>query len=79
MIEVRVDLDFACCSCGCDVTVKLKCAGKGLTGGAHQLATVKVPCPTCNAINQIYFEPSGTVHAVCPCAMARVLPEPSLN
>jgi hypothetical protein len=79
MIEVQVNLDFACCSCGCDVNVTLKCAGKGLTGGAHQVASVKIPCPTCSCINQLYFEPSGTLHAVRRCEPARSIPEPSLN
>jgi|SRR5580704_4653742 len=79
MIEVQVELDFACCLCGSDVSVTLKCAGKGLTGGAHQLAAVKVPCPACSNINQLYFEPSGRLHAVRPCAPSRGLPEPSIN
>jgi hypothetical protein len=79
MIEVQVNLDFVCYSCGCNVNVTLKCAGKGLAGGAHQLATVKVPCPTCCNINQLVFEPSGTLHAVRPCEAARRIPEPSMN
>ena len=36
MIELQVELDFACCNCGSDVSVTLKCAGKGLAGGPHQ-------------------------------------------
>jgi hypothetical protein len=58
--------------------VTLKCAGKGLGGMAHEIATVKVPCPHCSGINELYFEPSGTIHAVTPCGSRRV-PEPSLN
>ena len=38
MIELQVELDFACCNCGAEVSVTLKCAGKGLTGGAHAVA-----------------------------------------
>jgi hypothetical protein len=79
MIEVQVNLDFICCWCGSNVSVTLKCGGKGLTGGAHQLAEVKVPCPTCTKINHIYFEPSGTLHAVRPYEAARGIPEPSMN
>jgi len=79
MIEMLVDLDFACCNCGAFVGVKLKCAGKGLKGGGHTVAAVKVPCPTCCSVNELCFEPSGTVRAVRPCRAPRGLPEPSLN
>ena len=80
MMELEVILDFACCSCGHDMGVTLKCAGKAVAISAKGLASVKVPCPTCGNINQLYFEPnSGSVHHVgafwdtCP------VPEPSLN
>jgi hypothetical protein len=79
MIEMLVELDFECYCCGCCVSVKLKCAGKGLTGGAHTVAAVKVPCPTCNNVNQLYFEPSGIVRAVRPCRTVCGFLEPSLN
>jgi hypothetical protein len=58
----------------------LKCAGKGLSsGGAHLVAQVKVPCPHCCNINQVIFEPSGTVLAVRPHKAVCGIPEPSLN
>jgi phage FluMu protein Com len=79
MLELMVDLDFACCSCGCTMGVTLKCAGKGLAGGAHSVAAVKVPCPTCSNTNQVYFEPSGMIHAVTPFKRKWWFPEPSLN
>jgi hypothetical protein len=79
MIEVQVNLDFACCSCSSNVNVTLKCGGKGLAGGAHQLAAVKLLCPTCGSTNQVFFEPSGTLHAVRPCVGGHGIPEPSLN
>ena len=75
MIELQVELDFACCNCGAEVSVTLKCAGKGLTGGAHAVAQVKVPCPSCCGVNHLYFEPSGTVKAVRPCKPAGAIPE----
>jgi len=59
--------------------VTLKCAGKGLAGGAHAVAAVKVPCPTCNQVNELYFEPSGMIHAVTPFQRKWRFPEPSLN
>jgi phage FluMu protein Com len=78
MMELTLDLDFACCTCGSLMGVTLKCAGNGLAGKAHAVAAVKVPCPHCSGINELYFEPSGTIHAVTPCGTRRV-PEPSLN
>jgi len=79
MLELMVDLDFDCSSCGCTMGVKLKCAGKGLAGGAHSVAAVKVPCPTCNNVNQVYFEPCGTIRAVTSFERSWRFPEPSLN
>ena len=55
------------CLCSEPVSVTVKCAGKGLAAKARRtVAAVNVPCPTCGSINQLYFEPSGTVHAVAP-------------
>jgi hypothetical protein len=79
MKELTLDLDFACCSCGSPMGVTLKCAGKGLGGLAHAVAAVKVPCPHCSGVNELYFEPSGTIHAVTPWSGGRRMPEPSLN
>jgi hypothetical protein len=79
MTELKLDLDFACCTCGSPMGVTLKCAGKGLAGGAHALAAVKVPCPTCGGINELYFEPSGTIHAIAPYRGGQRVPEPSVN
>jgi hypothetical protein len=64
MMELEVTLDFACCTCDRPVGVKLKCEGKGLAAGPSTVAAVNVPCPSCGAVNQLCFEPSGTVHAV---------------
>jgi hypothetical protein len=80
MIEMLVDLDFACCNCGTNGGVKLKCAGKGLTGGGNCVAAVHVPCPTCKSVNELYFEPNGTVRAVKPVRPPWAFPpQPSLN
>jgi hypothetical protein len=79
MLELRVDLDFACCTCNYAMSVTLKCGGKGLAGGAHAVAAVKVVCPSCNSINQLYFEPSGIIHAVNPYQAKRGVPQPSVN
>jgi hypothetical protein len=66
MMEMRVTLDFACCICRHSVSVTLKCQGKGLQSGSRAVASVNVPCPTCNSINQLFFEPGGTIRDVSP-------------
>ena len=77
--EVRVTIDFACCSCEQSIGVTLKCQGKGLHSGSRAVVSVNVPCPTCNCINQVFFEPNGTLRSVCPGrGPARSL-EPSMN
>jgi phage FluMu protein Com len=78
MVELQVILDFACCHCEQSVGVTVKCAGKGLTAHTRAVASVPVPCPTCGQVNQLYFEPSGTVRDVVPGKAARRL-EPSIN
>lgn len=79
MMELKVTLDFACCGCQETVSVTLKCAGKGLNNAGRSVATVPVPCPTCQTVNQLYFEPNGTVRAVTRASRPRPLPEPSIN
>jgi hypothetical protein len=59
--------------------VTVKCSGKGLASGGRTVASVTVPCPACSGINQLYFEPSGTIHRVTPYAGPRPVPEPSVN
>jgi hypothetical protein len=79
MTEVKVVLDFACCTCGQSVGVTLLCAGKGLAGGARSVAAVNVPCPNCGQVNQLLFEPSGSVRDVRPYRGSRLRLEPSVN
>jgi hypothetical protein len=79
MLELKVILDFVCCGCHGPVSVTVKCAGKGLAGGGRSVAAVNVPCPTCGMVNQLYFEPNGTVRAVAPFQAPRALPQPSVN
>jgi phage FluMu protein Com len=80
MMQSRnVTMDFTCCGCGQPVSVTVICSGKGLYASADALAEVNVPCPSCGQVNQLHFEPSGTVHAVAPYPAPRSLPEPSIN
>jgi hypothetical protein len=79
MLEMLVTLDFACCTCDDPVSVTVKCAGKGLQAGLRTVAAVNIPCPSCGAVNELYFEPSGTVRGVAPYSGPRPLPIPSVN
>ena len=78
MTELELSLDFACHCCCRPVGVTVRCAGTALTRTAKVLASVAVPCPTCGRVNNLTFEPDGTVLAVTPHAPTR-LPEPSRN
>jgi len=80
MMDLKVSLDFLCCGCEQSVNVTVECKGKGLAGeGGWPVATVNVPCPNCGQVNQLFFEPSGTVRSVRPYPCFRLLPEPSMN
>jgi hypothetical protein len=80
MMELTVTLEFACCGCEQPVSVTVHCSGKGLDQDPETtLAAVKVPCPTCGQINQLYFEPSGAVRSVRPYPCFRAALEPSIN
>jgi len=79
MLELVMTLDFACCVCEHSINVTVKCAGKGLKAGARTVASCNVPCPTCNSVNQLLFEPSGTIRAVMPYRGPVRSLEPSVN
>jgi len=81
MLELELVLDFACCSCGETMAVTVKCAGQGMAGGKNGVASVKIPCPNCQGINQAVFAPDdGTIHHVLAADKPRfIIPEPSLN
>ncbi len=77
MMELKLTLDFACCGCEENVVVTVECRGEMLRD--RELPAVRVPCPTCGAINQLSFETNGTVRSVRPAVCYRPLPEPSVN
>jgi len=63
MTELHVTLDFACCDCEQAMTVTVTCTGKGLTR-RDAVAAANVPCPSCGQVNQVSFDPDGTVESV---------------
>ncbi len=80
MLELEVILEFTCCACGDPLGVTLKCEGNGLAAGKNAMASVKVPCPNCQNINQIFFTPDdGTLHHVRLDRQNVLLPVPSYN
>jgi hypothetical protein len=60
------------------VYVRLKCSGEGLKAGLRAVAAVNIPCPHCGQVNQITFEPNGTVRTVAA-YRGRAIPQPSYN
>jgi phage FluMu protein Com len=79
MPELRVTMDFACCFCSLSVGVTVQCAGSKVALQGRTVAAVNVPCPNCGSVNQLCFEPNGTVRAVSPVQVPREVPEPSVN
>lgn len=80
MTKQTSTLEFACCSCPEEVRVTVRCSG-GREGadGACRLARVNVACPTCGEVNQLLFEPGGSVRSVRPFSPFGAYHEPSLN
>ena len=78
MCEIDVSLDFACDACNNGVQAKLKCSGEGVADGPNAVAAVDLPCPSCQAVNQVIFELSGYVLRV-ETEERFLLLEPSMN
>ena len=80
MTEQQVTIDFSCCHCEEPVSVTVLCQRKG--DGAESfggVAAVNVPCPTCGEVNQVFFEPGGSLRCVRPYRQRQLLPVPSVN
>jgi hypothetical protein len=76
---IRVSLDFACGICNRDFGVTVDCSGKGLSSRSRTVLAFHVPCPHCNGINRVSFEPCGVVRDVVPVKGRSPRYEPSLN
>ncbi len=80
MTELQVTLEFACCGCEDPVSVTVLCQGKGSAELPPDcVAAVKVPCPACDEVNQVFFEPNGTLRCVRPYRPRLKPPVPSVN
>src|SRR5262249_40423284 len=77
-LKVRTSLDFACCVCEQPVYVALECEGPGLFARDPK-AAVRVPCPACEKVNEVIFDPNGVVYAVAPYRSCLQANAPSLN
>ncbi len=80
-MERTLTLTFACCKCQQTITATLRCKGPGLDEPADErIAAVNVPCPGCNQVCQLLFDPlQETVRDVRPFVPAQPIPEPSRN
>lgn len=79
MTEMKVDLDFHCASCEQTVGVTVTCSGAAAGPSSRMFASVAVPCPHCQIVNRVLFEPEcGAVRDVARQTLSR-LPEPSCN
>lgn len=78
-MDLQLTLSFACCYCQNSITATLACKG----AEPHDddlVAAVNIPCPTCNQVCQLLFDPlKETVHGVRPYQPAQSIPEPSRN
>jgi hypothetical protein len=80
MMDLEVTLDFACCGCDDFLNVTVRCTSKGPTPvSVRSVAMVNIPCPMCGQVNQLLFEPGGTIRCVRPYRRFRQIPEPSIN
>jgi hypothetical protein len=78
-MEPRLTLEFACCCCDGLVSVTVTCRDQGSSVPSERLAAVNVPCPNCGEVNQLFFEPDGSMQSVRPLPVRRLLPVPSVN
>ena len=80
-MELTLTLTFACCCCENSITATMICKGAGLNDPAEEtLAAVNVPCPNCNQVCQLLFDPlQGAIRQVRPYQPAQPIPEPSNN
>jgi hypothetical protein len=81
MLDLEVILEFRCCSCGDPTGVTVKCAWKSPNMAKSAVTAVKVPCPNCQTINQVFFTPDdGNLLHVVPADKNRyMIPVPSCN
>jgi hypothetical protein len=82
MMELTVNLGFACCHCEGRITATLVCTGKGLQprDGSTPVAAVEVLCPNCKRTLRVIFEPvDGTIHDVKRVALPASALMPSMN
>lgn len=79
MIEVMVELAFACSGCTESIRVKLRCASSKHTLAPPMTAAIHVPCPHCMRLNRVTFDANGTVHTVESVYDSKRVPTPSCN
>ena len=79
MLALDVAFDFACCSCGRNVGVTVKCEGADFSSGEEYPTKVRIPCPHCSENSVVYFTTRGTLLRVTPEPSRVEVPAPSCN
>ena len=79
LLLLEVALDFACCNCGHDMGVTLRCEGERLAEVIDVPRSVKVPCPACSENNVLFFTPRGSLIRVAPEQIRVEVPQASCN
>jgi hypothetical protein len=80
MLELEVILEFMCCCCGDSMGVTVKCACKSLHPGKSNVTSAKIPCPSCQGINHVFFSPEdGALIDVIQEKPRYLIPKPSYN
>jgi hypothetical protein len=79
MTERHVTLDFHCCDCEEPVGVTVLCRDKGSEWPPDGVVALNVACPACGEVNQVFFEPDGTLRRVRPLRRRLTVPAPSVN
>ena len=80
MTQLELSLDFVCQECSGNVGLSVQCRGRGLEGGSDAVSAVRVPCPNCQCILEVYFRPlTGEYLDHTPLMVQGLVPLPSLN
>ena len=80
MTQLELSLDFVCQECNGNVGITMQCRGRGLEEVSDALSAVRVPCPNCQCILEVYFRPlTGVYVDQVPLILQGHVPVPSMN
>jgi hypothetical protein len=80
MTQLELSLDFVCQECNGNIGISIQCSGRGLEEDCETMSAVRVPCPNCQCILEVYFRPlTGEYVDQVPLLVQGLRPMPSLN